>query len=98
MSFDEFVLSLDNNYPPDSIRDLAVAVWHDYKGDWKRARNIAQSVATADGAWVHAYLHRKYGDIWNSDYWYSRAGRQRPDLSLEDERENIINTILMSEN
>lgn len=24
---------------------------------------------------MHAYLHRKEGDIGNARYWYSRAGR-----------------------
>jgi hypothetical protein len=30
---------------------------------------------TPDGAWVHAYLHRKEGYLGNADYWYRRAGR-----------------------
>ena len=27
------------------------------------------------GSWVHAYLHRKEGDLCNAGYWYRRAGR-----------------------
>jgi hypothetical protein len=36
---------------------------------------------------VHAYLHRKEGDIGNAGYWYSRAGRTlpAPDLTLNAE-------------
>ena len=26
-------------------------------------------------AWVHAYLHRKEGDLSNAGYWYRRAGK-----------------------
>ena len=51
------------------------ALWWDAHGDWERAHGIAQDVSGADGAWVHAYLHRKGGDLGNAGYWYRRAGR-----------------------
>jgi len=35
--------------------------------------------------WGHAFCHRIEGDEWNADYWYRRAGRQRPDCSFADE-------------
>jgi hypothetical protein len=53
-----------------------------------------QAISSVDAAWVHAYLHRKEGDIWNADYWYSRAGRQRPNLSLEDEWRSLVAELL----
>src|SRR3954467_10691292 len=36
-------------------------------------------------AWVHAYLHRKEGDLANAAYWYRRAGRPmaREELTAE---------------
>ena len=52
-----------------------LALWWDGRGDWEKAHAIAQDVAGADGAWVHAYLHRKEGDVGNAGYWYRRAGR-----------------------
>ncbi len=61
------------------------ALWWDSRGDWDRAHEAAQSVDTAEGAWVHAYLHRKEGDLSNADYWYRRAGRRRPAGALEAE-------------
>jgi hypothetical protein len=39
---------------------------------------------------VHAYLHRKEGDIWNADYWYNRAKQTRPNVSLEKEWEQLV--------
>ena len=33
---------------------------------------------------MHAYLHRKEGDLSNAGYWYLRAGRQGSDASLPD--------------
>jgi hypothetical protein len=74
----------------DDLPPLLTALWWDSRGDWDRAHEIAQSVETADGAWVHAYLHRKEGDLGNADYWYRRAGRRRPNTSLEEEWAGIV--------
>lgn len=79
---------------PDSFPPLLQALWHDAHGDWERAHDITQNIETPDGAWVHAYLHRKEGDIWNADYWYRRAGRTRPNATLEEEWEAIVENFL----
>ena len=49
------------------------------EGDWDEAHRMAQDVGGTDGAWVHAYLHRKEGDLANARYWYRRrvTGRDR---------------------
>ncbi|TCH98244.1 hypothetical protein EJV46_13730 [Roseococcus sp. SYP-B2431] len=66
------------------------ALWWDARGEWARAHEAAQAVDTAEGAWVHAYLHRKEGDLSNADYWYRRAGRRRPAVTLESEWSEIV--------
>jgi len=43
---------------------------------------------------VHAYLHRKEGDLWNADYWYAKAKKDRPLVSLEEEWENLVKQFL----
>ncbi|MDQ0640943.1 hypothetical protein QF042_004508 [Pedobacter sp. W3I1] len=45
---------------------------------------------------IHAYLHRKEGDIWNADYWYAKAGEKRPQLSLDQEWEELVQRFLTS--
>jgi hypothetical protein len=70
---------------PAGLAPPLAALWWDARGDWERAHEAAQSVDTAEGAWVHAYLHRKEGDLSNADYWYRRAGRRHPSVSLEAE-------------
>ncbi|MBS1798370.1 MAG: hypothetical protein JSS95_00950 [Acidobacteria bacterium] len=72
----------------EHLDGLLLALWLDAKGDWNRAHEIAQEVAGPDGAWVHAYLHRKESDLGNAAYWYARAGRavEKGDLSAEWER------------
>lgn len=77
--------SLRNLEGPDGLAPPLAALWWDARGDWERAHEAAQSLDTSDSAWVHAYLHRKEGDLANADYWYRRAGRQRPSVSLDAE-------------
>ena len=60
---------------PDGSVDALRALWHDGHGDWAQAHAVAQDDESRDGAWVHAYLHRKDGDLGNAEYWYRRAGR-----------------------
>jgi hypothetical protein len=43
---------------------------------------------------VHAYLHRKEGDIANSAYWYSRAHQPRCTLPLDEEWTQIASALL----
>lgn len=71
-----------------------LALWWDGYGDWSKAHEIAQEVADADGAWVHAYLHRKEGDLGNAAYWYRRAGRAVATGDLRGEWEAIVGEML----
>jgi hypothetical protein len=73
---------------------VLLALWWDAKGDWERAHEIAQDVEGADGAWVHAYLHRKEGDLGNAAYWYRRAGRAAGGGDLRVEWEGIVGELL----
>src|ERR1051326_3512765 len=88
MSFAEFQQSVagDAAPPADASRALQ-ALWHDARGDWDRAHTCAQEDNGREGSWVHAYLHRKEGDIGNAGYWYSRAGRRVPESSVTLEAE-----------
>jgi hypothetical protein len=79
---------------PAAAAPLVRALWHDATGDWEGAHRVAQDVETADGAWVHAYLHRKEGDVGNAGYWYRRAGRPVATGSLDDEWRAIATALL----
>jgi hypothetical protein len=89
-----FRKSLDAGAPPDGAGSLLSALWHDAKGDWKRAHEIVQDEEGVQAAWVHAYLHRKEGDLSNAGYWYRRAARPVSKISLEDEWEAIVSAFL----
>ena len=94
MTFEIFNNSLNDNHPPPGCSELLKALWHDGKGDWNASHNIAQDVHSADGSWVHAYLHRKEGDQWNAGYWYRQAGRKMPEYDLEKEWEEMVRYFL----
>ena len=80
--------------PPQNISVYLQALWFDAKGNWEKAHELIQDIPDKNASWIHAYLHRKEGDIWNADYWYSKAGKKRPSLSLEAEWANIAESFL----
>jgi hypothetical protein len=94
MTFEEFQRSTLQNAPPSDLEALLLALWEDARDNWDRAHEIAQEVSNWKGSWVHAYLHRKEGDIGNASYWYSRAGKARSHVSLEEEWEEIARALL----
>ena len=94
MTLEEFRSSLKNSTPPEGLKPLLKALWYDGKNDWEMAHNIAQDINSNDGSWIHAYLHRKEGDLGNASYWYSRAGRKMPEDSLQSEWESIVSAML----
>jgi hypothetical protein len=94
MNLQEFKSSLKNESPPKNISPLLAAMWYDAKGNWNEAHNIAQSIGDKNGSLIHAYLHRKEGDDSNASYWYSKAGKSFPSISLEDEWEKIVNELI----
>jgi hypothetical protein len=70
------------------------ALWRDAHDDWEGAHAEVQSDESPDGAWVHAYLHRKEGDPGNARYWYARAQRPASSATLPDEWRQIVLALL----
>ena len=94
MTYDEFVSTISDEQPPPAVSETFTSLWWDKKGNWDKAHSIAQEIPTEQGSAVHAYLHREEGVLWNADYWYNRAGRQRPDISLEEEWQLLAEEML----
>jgi hypothetical protein len=94
MTLKEFKESLSQKTAPPEISEHLSALWYDAKGDWQKAHTIIQDIENKTAAWIHAYLHRKEGDIWNADYWYTRAGRKRPLAALEEEWDSIVEELI----
>jgi len=93
MTLDEFTATVKAPAPPDVAAPLR-ALWHDARGDWNEAHAVAQDIDDATGAWIHAYLHRKEGDLGNAAYWYSRAHQPVATDSLDEEWRRIVTALL----
>jgi hypothetical protein len=65
--YQSFKESLVQSKPETNISPMLKSLWYDAKGDWNKAHDFVDQLAGADAAWVHAYLHRKEGDLWNAD-------------------------------
>lgn len=89
-----FKETLKLSSPPSNFNLILKSLWYDAKGDWDSAHAQVDQLNDRDSAWVHAYLHRKEGDIWNADYWYGRAKKNRPDGTLEEEWEKLLEHFL----
>ncbi|MEP6917764.1 MAG: hypothetical protein ABJC89_19105 [Acidobacteriota bacterium] len=96
MTLIEFTRSIGDPEPPAGLSPALVALWHDGRGDWAAAHQVAQDVEDASGAWIHAYLHRKEGDLSNAGYWYRRAGQPVASESLTAEWERIATALLQA--
>jgi len=89
-----FKESLVQLSPPADVSVYLQSLWLDGKGDWNAAHHLVDSLEDKTACRVHAYLHRKEGDIWNADYWYRKAGTRRPAVSLEEEWESLVTELL----
>ena len=86
--------SLNRDQPPANLSVALAGLWWDAKGDWTRAHESAQQDEGPAGAWVHAYLHRKEGDISNANWWYERAKKAPSNAAFEDEWREIATALL----
>jgi hypothetical protein len=93
MDLAQFKNTLGETNPP-SLSVYLQALWHDAKGAWDKAHQLIQDLPDKNASWIHAYLHRKEGDVWNADYWYTKAGKKRPATSLQEEWESIAEAFL----
>ena len=94
VTLENFRQSLKDSDPPAGLSVALAGLWWDAKGDWKRAHESAQQDERRDGSWVHAYLHRKEGDLGNATYWYGKAGKPVCRESLEQEWLQIVVSLL----
>jgi hypothetical protein len=94
MDFETYRASITQHTPPAGLSMAAQALWWEAKGDWHQAHKCAQQQSDAEGAWVHAYLHRVEGDLRNASGWYDRAGQEMSTTPLDEEWEAIARTLL----
>ena len=94
MTLDEFRSTLSEHSAPERLSPALRAMWEDAKGHWNEAHSIAQEIEDKTGSWIHAYLHRKEGDLGNAGYWYRRAGQPTAHDTLDEEWARIVTALL----
>ncbi len=82
----EFHRSLAKRTPPSGLSPALTAPWWAGTDDWNKAHELVMGEDSADCARGHAYPHRVEGDRDNARYWYRRAGREPPSLTLPRQR------------
>ena len=94
MQLEDFIKSINHAEPPQGVSTYLLALWYDGNGDWAKAHSCVDHLDDSTACWVHAYLHRKEGDTWNADYWYRRANKKRPSITLQEEWNDIAKSLL----
>jgi hypothetical protein len=94
MTLDDFKRSLSETSPPEGLDLYLESLWHDAHGHWHKAHNLIQDKDDRRANSIHAYLHRKEGDLGNATYWYHRAGISMPKHSLEEEWCDLVSQFL----
>ena len=76
MTLETFLDSISRDrQPPAGLSRELEALWHTKKGNWEAAHNIAQDIHSPMGSWIHALLHLIEGDLFNAQYWFTKAAQ-----------------------
>ena len=94
MIADEFKRSLNKSQPARGLAPALQALWWSAKDDWDRAHEIVMAHEDSDCAWVHAYLHRREGDLPNARWWYRQAHQPAATGPLDAEWNAIVRGLL----
>jgi hypothetical protein len=91
-----FKRSLSKSKPPAGLSAALAGLWWAAKDDWNKAHKLVMSEEDPYCAWVHAYLHRREGDLDNARYWYGQAGRPVAVGDLTEEWTMMVAALLRS--
>jgi hypothetical protein len=99
MNTEEFLRLIEKQHScPQTLPKGLQAMWYDKKDDWNKAHEIVTNAKDVDSAWVHAYLHRKEGDLNNARFWYQRSSQPEFQGELSQEWEEITSVLLRKVN
>ena len=96
MKIEEFLESIRVGELPSELSMALTALWLDARGDWTAAHDQLQDAGDLDSDWVHAYLHRKEGDLINAAYWYRRDKRKVFEGTFKQEWDAVVLELLTS--
>lgn len=93
---DDFLRTLASSEAPEWIRSNGplLALWYDKRDDWQRAHELVQDDPSREAAHIHAYLHRKEGDLGNARYWYRTARVDESKAPLDVEWSSLVASLV----
>ena len=94
MTFENFLSTCESSVLPKDLSIPLQSLWLLRNDDWHAAHDLIDHLTDLDSAYVHAYLHRVEGDLWNARYWYKQAKQPECKLSLADEWEHLVRHFL----
>ena len=94
MTIESFLTLCEAETPPADLPDVLRALWFDKRGEWDKAHETIQENNDRKSAAIHAYLHRKEGDLWNARYWYNTAKKKPFEGSLDKEWEALARELV----
>jgi hypothetical protein len=77
-------------FPNAPSPDAALSGLWLYFGCFNQCHEICQDLATAEGAYWHAILHRQEPDPGNAAYWFRRVGRHALYPALVEHARDIV--------
>jgi hypothetical protein len=80
-------------FPHARAPEAAQAGLYLYFSCFDEAHEIAQSIATSEGSYWHAIVHRQEPDAGNSAYWFRRVGNHAIFPTLHTEAARIAKTL-----
>lgn len=87
MKYNELLTAIEKKTPPTA--PILHILYLEKVGEWHRAHDLADHIGGRKADRIHAYLHRKEGDLGNARYWYRRIGESYPIMSLDEEWEML---------
>ena len=94
MTMQQFQASLADPAPAPGLSAPLRALWWDARDNWAKAHIQVDDLDTPQAMAVHAYLHRREGDLANASYWYRRAGMPPCRDTLEAEHAALLESLL----
>jgi hypothetical protein len=88
-----FDQQLDNPTPISDWSDELKAIFYLKKGELDKAHQLVQDRHTKEAYQLHGMVHQLEGDNWNANYWYDRAGVEKPnkiDAAIDQLLNNLI--------
>ncbi len=70
--------------------ELQSAMHYDETDEFDKAHSIVMHIEHPLAFRIHAYLHRKEGDLDNAQYWYDKLDEKLFDGNYDDERTTIL--------